>query len=113
MCCTGVDGGSAFPQVTGFLQQEIQSVWDLILQRPNKRAVAREEISEEQPVPEAMWNETLLNIVRQQRFVSLEDVVGQIPIGVHKEAVLDVCQNESSIHIHHSPQMIVLQWQSQ
>ena len=101
------------PQVTEFLQQEMQNIRDLILQWPNNQAVVREEIPEDQPVPEVVWSEELRNIVRQDRFVSLEDVVGKIPADVQKEAVLDVCQNDPSIHIHHSPQMIVLQWQSQ
>lgn len=101
------------PQVAEFLQQELQDFWHLIFRWPNDQVVITEELPVEQPVPQEKWSRTLLNIVKQERFISLEDVVGKIPVHVHREAVLDVAQNESNIHIHHSPQMIVLQWQSQ
>ena len=100
-------------QVTEFLQQEMHDIWNLILHWPKEQSVVKEDIPEDQPVQEVLWSETLRNIVRKERFVSLEAVVGKLPADVHKDAVLDECQNDSSIHIHHSPQMIVLQWQSQ
>ncbi len=100
-------------QVTEFLQHEMQDIRELILRWLGDNAEVQPKVSVEQPLPEEMWSQALLDIVRQERFISLEAVVEKIPMDVRKEAVLDVCQNESCIHIHHSPQMVVLQWQSQ
>ncbi len=100
-------------QVIEFLQREMQDVWDLIICWQSHKVMAQDTISEDQSATEVSWSEALLSIVRRARFISLEEVVEKIPGDVHKEAVLDVCQNESCIHIHSSPKMVVLQWQSQ
>jgi hypothetical protein len=66
----------------------------------------------DQPELQGTWAPELLKIVEEERFISLENVVEQMSGSANKEFVLDVAQNEPCIHIHHSPQMIVLQWQS-
>ena len=106
------DVAFSIPDVTEFLQRELQDIWSLILRWPANRAVEENAVVVDQPELQGTWAPELLKIVEEERFISLENVVEQMSGSVNKEFVLDVAQNEPCIHIHHSPQMIVLQWQS-
>lgn len=68
------------------------------------------------PKPDPNAEQTLATrvreIVERGKFLSVEEVIGKLDVGVTPDAVLAVCRYHAAIRVHVHPNMTVLQWQN-
>lgn len=98
--------------VAAFLREELSDFWQSILEWKGKRieeetGKSGKTISTE----DVKFPQTVADIVRQRKFLSLEDLMKQLPDNPSREKVLGACGNIVAIKIHETPNMTVVQWQ--
>ncbi|HEV7866611.1 MAG TPA: hypothetical protein VGO90_02950 [Chthoniobacteraceae bacterium] len=96
--------------VVAFLRERFAHWWERIL-------APIESAAEPVPPPDdgsrmkALAGE-VRGIVAAQKFLSVEEVIGNLAAAASREEVLQACGYSAEIRVHAHPQMTVLQWQS-
>jgi hypothetical protein len=106
-----VQGDVAFsPEaVLDFLRERLQPWWQKLL----PGAVPRPERLPVEPVPDASaLVGAVRSAVQRGKFLSLEELLTNLPPETSREAALEACGHVREIRVHASPSMTVLQWRS-
>lgn len=96
-------------EVAQFLRRELADFWRSILEWPGNAPEEPEPSLE--PAPGNLQNK-VLDVVRRQKFLSLDELIEKLPGSPDREAVLGICGETSRIKVHTHPNMTVVQWQS-
>ncbi|MGH9196175.1 MAG: hypothetical protein ACRD1T_10595, partial [Acidimicrobiia bacterium] len=95
----------AAQEVLDFLRDELNRVWKRIMEPPHPEPV---------PPPPTLDEELRARVrkaVMRERFLSLEELLQQLGGHYDRDTVLAACGSVAEIAIHHSPSVVVLQWQ--
>lgn len=95
--------------VSDFLRQQLAPFWQRILEWPAPTATAAATaVSASAPTPALA--QQVQAIVRQKKFLSLEELMTQLPDATDRQAALDACNQSPDVGVHVGPQSTILQW---
>ena len=95
-------------EVASFLRLELKEFWESILNWQGDEAESKDT---NEPIDDE-WKIRIKPTVRERKFLSLEELIAQLPGGPKREDVLGACDEITQIRVHIAPNMTVLQWQS-
>jgi len=107
-------------EVSEYLRHELSELWRSILEWPDKAESTQSGETEQREKPEhssgALGSQELqqsvVDIVRRLKFLSLEDLIEELPGEPERETVLEVCGNIERIKVHTHPNKTLMQWRS-
>ncbi len=95
----------AAQEVLDFLRDELNRVWTRIMEPAHPEPVPPLHTLDEE------LRARVRTIVMHERFLSLEELLQLLEGHYDRDTVLAACGSVAEIAIHHSPSMVVLQWQ--
>ncbi|MGH8534286.1 MAG: hypothetical protein ACREV1_16620 [Gammaproteobacteria bacterium] len=95
----------AAQKVLDFLRDEINRVWTRIMEPAHPEPVPPVHTLDEE------LRARVRTIVMHERFLSLEELLQLLEGHYDRDTVLAACSSVAEIAIHHSPSMVVFQWQ--
>ncbi|MGQ0443607.1 MAG: hypothetical protein ACT4O2_00390 [Beijerinckiaceae bacterium] len=95
----------AAQEVLDFLRDELNRVWKRIMEPAHPEPVPPVHTLDEE------LRARVRKTVMRERFLNLEDLLRQLVGPNDRDTVLAACGAVAEIAIHHSPSMVVLQWQ--
>lgn len=94
-------------EVASFLRQRLISIWRRIQEKSHPEPVPLVP-----PEPEKTLVALVRQVVKRERFMSLDDLVRRLPEAPHRDTVLTACGAIPAIAMHRSPRMVMLLWRS-
>lgn len=98
-------------EVAGFLRAELAGFWQRILSWPENAPPNSSREPADLP-PSGDLQRKVVEVIRRRKFLSMDELLEQLPGQPDREAVLGICGDTARIKVHPHPNMTVLQWQS-
>lgn len=90
------------------MRQRLASIWRRIQEKSHP-----EPVPVVPPEPEKALLALVRQVVKRERFMSLDDLVGRLPEAPGRDTVLTACGAIPAIAMHRSPRMVMLLWRSE
>lgn len=98
-------------EIADFLRLELADFWRSILDWPENALSGSQFTSPDAPAS-GVLSRKVTEVVRRQKFLSLENLIAQLPDNPDRETVLGICGETGRIKVYPTSNMTVVQWRS-